>query len=108
MFDSPRTNPRFYDHSVDYELLAALGVRVVKHQPWQLGLYHEELEGKMVWYPKSGTLVYQNDTFNVSHVVGHKGDFVAGGHEDERAWIRPSVTEDVHRAIMEKIDLQLH
>lgn len=106
-YDSSRTNPRFYDHAVDYDLLAALGVRVVRHQPWQLGLYHEELDGKIVWYPKSGTLMYQNDARNVSHKIGSSGDFVAGGHQSEREWVSPGVTEAVHRAILAKIDTQV-
>lgn len=88
-----------YDKGVDYKLLEGMGISVVRHQPWQLGLFHEELVGKFVWYPGAGTLMYQNDDRSEVYVVGYKGQFCAEG--------KPNVTEDVYIEISKKVDEQL-
>lgn len=91
---------KIYDEGVDYKFLEAMGVMVVKHQPWQLGLYKEELQGKFVWYPKKGTLMYQHeDAFGnmTGGIVGYSGDFLG---------IEKESTENVYNEIMKKINKQ--
>ena len=48
-----------YDENVDYEFLDAMGITYKLYQPWQLGLFHEEFDGKFVWYPHKGTLMVE-------------------------------------------------
>lgn len=96
-------HPRFYDTAVDYEFLEGNGIKVVKHEPWQLGLFHEELTGKFLWYPSAGTLVFESEDHFFSR-VGQKGDFLAGGHHADEA--REYVTEDVYEKIMEMVHQQ--
>ena len=75
-----------YDDNVDYEFFAAHGVKVVQHAPWQFGLFHPDLEGKFVWYPERGSLVYERPEWGVYKV----GEFVD--------------TEDVYNEIVKKIN----
>lgn len=99
----PKGHPRFYDSMVDYELLKGMGITVVKHEPWQLGLFHEELEGKVLWYPSGGTLVFESAEGQFSR-IGEKGDFLAGGWEAR--WAREYITEEVYDEIRKLIDMQ--
>lgn len=55
---------REYDKNLDREFLEAMNVEVVQHQPWQFSLFYADLEGKFVWYPERGTLMYAKDGYN--------------------------------------------
>lgn len=48
-----------YDANLDYEFLKQMGVQIVQHAPWQFGLFHPDMEGKFVWYPERGSLIYE-------------------------------------------------
>ena len=48
-----------YDENVDYKFLDAMGITYKLYQPWQLGLFHEEFDGKFMWYPTRGTLMVE-------------------------------------------------
>lgn len=48
-----------YDDNLDYEFFASVDVTVVQHAPWQFGLFHPNVEGKFVWYPERGSLIYE-------------------------------------------------
>lgn len=48
-----------YDSNINYEFLKQMDVQVVQHAPWQFGLFHPDLEGKFVWYPERGSLIYE-------------------------------------------------
>ena len=48
-----------YDKNIDYEFFASVDVRIVQHAPWQFGLFHPDVEGKFVWYPERGSLIYE-------------------------------------------------
>lgn len=50
---------RKYDDNLDYEFFASVDITVVQHAPWQFGLFHPDLEGKFVWYPERGSLIYE-------------------------------------------------
>ena len=87
-----------YDHQVDYKFLQAMGIKVAKYQPWQLGLFHPDLTGKFLWYPKKGTLMFEN----IDRVtIGESGDYPAGmGCPDDDS------TEKVYNQIMSKVNEQ--
>lgn len=85
-----------YTEGVDFKFLEAMGIEVVHHQPWQLGLFHEELEGKFVWYPYKGTLMYQDEKGYINKVIGRTGMYL--GVND--------TTEDVYNIIMKKLTEQ--
>ncbi len=44
---------------LDRAFFESRGVEVIAHQPWQFGLFHPHLQGKFVWYPRNGTLMYE-------------------------------------------------
>lgn len=88
-----------YDYKVDYHFLNAMSIDVVKYQPWQLGLFHPDLEGKFVWYPKKGTLMFETKDKEI-YKIGQSGDFPAGAMGDEES------TERVYNEIMKKINQQ--
>lgn len=96
-----------YDQGVDYKFLEAMDIKVIKHQPWQLGLLHPDLKGKFVWYPQKGTLMYQDDEMNGGGTygvkIGETGDFTAGGYPE---WINEDSTENVVKEIMKKVNEQ--
>jgi len=48
-----------YDKNVDYKFLDAMGIKYKLYQPWQIGLFQEEFDGKFVWYPTKGTLMVE-------------------------------------------------
>ncbi len=48
-----------YDENIDYEFFASVDVKIMQHAPWQFGLFHPDLEGKFVWYPDRGSLIYE-------------------------------------------------
>lgn len=86
-----------YTEGVDFEFLKAMGIEVVEHQPWQLGLFQEELDGKFVWYPKKGTLMYQREDedgnwsgYKIHETVTFKGS-------------DPEATENVYNEIIIKV-----
>ena len=70
----------YRDSNVDYEYLEAVGITYKWHQPWQMGLFVEEFDGKFVWYPERGTLMVE-DSF-----IKKLGEFTD--------------TEDMHKAII--------
>lgn len=57
-----------YSGSLDVKFFNGQDVKVVKYQPWQFGLFHPDLKGKMVWYPRKGTLMFEDD--NTTYKVG--------------------------------------
>lgn len=98
---------RNYDGGVDYKFLKAMDIKVVKYQPWQLGLFHPDLKGKFLWYPRKGTLMYQEVAEGTTHGVkiGNTGEFCAGGHKQ---WWKEGATEMVYEEIMKKVNEQQH
>lgn len=48
-----------YDGNLDYGFFESVDVKVVQHAPWQFGLFHPDVEGKFVWYPERGSLIYE-------------------------------------------------
>lgn len=48
-----------YDDNLDYEFFKQMDITVVQHAPWQFSLFHPDLEGKFVWYPARGSLIYE-------------------------------------------------
>lgn len=94
LFDNLDRRPDSYDSGVDYVFLTFHDVEVIKHQPWQLGLLHPDLQGKFVWYPNAGTLVFESE--RGFQRIGEKGDFPA----------RKDTTEKVYDEIMKKITQQ--
>lgn len=102
-FPTSKSHPRFYDSQVDYELLEGMGIRYVMHEKWQIGLFHDDLEGKFLWYPSAGTLVFESaDGFFKR--IGEKGDFLAGGWSADQA--REYITEDVYNEIIKVVEMQ--
>jgi hypothetical protein len=77
-------NSKKYDDNLDYEFFKQNDVQVVQHAPWQFGLFHPDLDGKFVWYPERGSLIYEKPGAIVK--VGEFTD-----------------SEDVYREIMKKI-----
>lgn len=94
-----------YHDGVDFVFLRAMGIKVVFYQPWQLGLFHEELRGKFVWYPKKGTLMFEWEFQGEKRTakVGNSGDFPAGTRDDEKVF---GSTEKVYNAIIKKVRSQ--
>lgn len=98
---------RFYDKKVDYQMLKDMGIQVVQYQPWQLGLFHPDMEGKLMWYPTTGTLMFEDLTSEdmpVRYRIGTKGQFIAGGYDADSA--EPYITEDVYNEVMKVISMQ--
>lgn len=79
------SNARRYDANLDYEFFKQMNVQVVQHAPWQFGLFHPDLEGKFVWYPERGSLIYEKPDWGVCKV----GEFTD--------------SEEVYAKMMEKI-----
>lgn len=75
-----------YTEHVDFDFLTSMGVTWKFHQPWQLGLFLEEYDGKFVWYPKRGTLMVEPEP----HRAKKLGEFVD--------------TEDMYIAIKEYLN----
>lgn len=84
-----------YHEKVDFEFLKEMGIKVVMYQPWQIGLFHEEMEGKFIWYPKAGTLMYSNMDKNINYKL--EGFFCAGGGYPEN--YTKNATELVYNVI---------
>jgi len=78
-----------YDKNVDYGFLEAMGIKYTFYQPWQMGLFHEEIKGKFIWYPKSGTLMAELK----NHYAFKVGEY------DE--------TEEMYNAMMDIVTKQL-
>jgi len=53
-----------------------------------VGLFHPDLKGKYVWYPKKGTLMFESD-----EGIANAGEFPAS----------KDTTEDVVNVIMKKV-----
>lgn len=84
---------RSYTKGVDFEYLKAMGVEITFYQAWQLGLFHKDLKGKFVWYPRKGTLMFESETGS-QNKIKQSGDFM--GQNDK--------TEEVYKEIIRKID----
>lgn len=54
-----------YDQNVDYKFFAAHNVTVTQLMPWQFRLEHPDIEGRFVWYPTSGSLIYEKTDWGV-------------------------------------------
>lgn len=89
-----------YTEGVDFDFLKAMEVEVVEHQPWQLGLFYPDLDGKFVWYPKKGTLMYQREDENGAWSGYKIHESVTFKGED------PEATENVVNEIMIKVKEQ--
>jgi hypothetical protein len=94
LFDNLEKRPDSYDTGVDYTFLIAHDVEVIQHQPWQLGLLHPDLQGKFLWYPSAGTLVFEGE-YGFKR-IGEKGDFPG----------RSDCTEKIYDIIMDQITMQ--
>lgn len=57
-----------YDENIDYVFFASVDVKVVQYAPWQFGLFHPDIEGKFVWYPERGSLIYEKENWGVYKV----------------------------------------
>lgn len=68
-----------YDKGVDYAFFERMNIKVVKYQPWQLGLFHDKLKGKFVWYPRAGTLMFETEA-GISR-IGNRGEFPGTSNE---------------------------
>jgi hypothetical protein len=53
------TNSKRYDDNLDYMFFEHHQITVVQHAPWQFGLFHPDIQGKFVWYPERGSLIYE-------------------------------------------------
>ena len=49
------------DENVDYQMLEAYSITLQWHQPWQVSLFHPDIDGKFVWYPERGTLMRETE-----------------------------------------------
>lgn len=48
------------------------GLKTELYQPWQLGIFHPQLDGKFVWYPEKGTLMREeNRAFGITNMGYH-------------------------------------
>jgi len=77
-------NSKKYDENLDYEFFAQHEIEVIQHAPWQFGLFHPDIEGKFVWYPERGSLIYEKTNWGVVKL----GEFTN--------------SEDVYKEIMKK------
>lgn len=57
-----------YDTNLDYEFFTQMDVKVVQHAPWQFGLFHPDIDGKFVWYPERGSLIYERPEWGVCKI----------------------------------------
>ena len=57
-----------YDENVDYQFFAAHNVTVTKLMPWQFRLVHPDIDGRFVWYPTSGALIYEKPDWGVAKI----------------------------------------
>jgi len=73
-----------YDQNLDRNFLEAHGVIITQLLPWQFRLEHPDIVGRFIWYPKSGSLIYEKPEWGVSKV----GEFID--------------SEDVYDEIMKK------
>lgn len=51
------------DNNVDYPFLDAMGVKLKWYQPWQVGMFVNEFDGKFMWYPERGTLMVETPMY---------------------------------------------
>lgn len=74
-----------YDKNINYKFFRQHKVTVTKLMPWQFRLEHEDIPGRFVWYPESGSLMYELPKWGVNKV----GEY----HN----------TEDVYQQMLQKI-----
>lgn len=75
---------RKYDDNIDYKFFEAHNVTIKQLMPWQFRLTHPDVQGRFVWYPQGGSLIYELPDWGVSKI----GEFTD--------------SEDVYAKIMEK------
>lgn len=95
----------YYHSGVDFKFLESMGIRYVMHQPWQIGLFHEELTGKFLWYPVKGTLMFEQVDHPMTK-IGKSGDFIAGGFDNAFHKQDPNATENVYNEIIKMVNKQ--
>jgi len=71
-------NSKKYDDNIDYDFFKLKEVTIVQHAPWQYGLFHASLEGKFVWYPERGSLIYEKSSYGIIKV----GEFT----DSQKVW----------------------
>jgi hypothetical protein len=89
----------WYDRGIDYTFLKGIGIRWIKYKQWQIGLFHEELKGKFIWYPTTGTLVYESED-GYFRRLKTKGDFLPKGTADT------NMTETVYLEMINMVERQ--
>lgn len=57
-----------YDNNIDYEFLKSMGVEIEELMPWQFALSHSDVEGRFMWYPEGGSLIYELPEWGVNKV----------------------------------------
>lgn len=92
-------NSSGYHDGVDFKFLKAMGITVKMYQPWQIGLFHEEIKGKFIWYPKKGTLMYEDVASGAIIKIGESGDFPASTPAEESLM---GSTERVYEEIIKR------
>lgn len=61
-------NFKQYDKNIDYEFFSQMEVVVTQLLPWQFRLEHSDVSGRFVWYPESGSLIYEKPEWGVVKV----------------------------------------
>lgn len=61
-------NFKQYDKNIDYEFFSQMEVVVTQLLPWQFRLEHADVSGRFVWYPESGSLIYEKPEWGVVKV----------------------------------------
>lgn len=59
--DMKRKKIKYGHGKVDRAFFEARGFKVIQHEPWAWGFFHDNLSGKFLWYPGRGTLMYQTN-----------------------------------------------
>ena len=60
--------------SLDAKLLEAHDITMKVYQPWQIGLFHPDIEGKFLWYPKKKSLIREEEKYKSFKIVGEYND----------------------------------
>lgn len=77
--------------------LEAKGVRIMQYQFWQYAFFHPDLDGKMLYYPRKGSLIHETE-FGFSKV----GEF----HEVEELWPRMRACFVVQKKAIETREIE--
>jgi hypothetical protein len=52
----------------DIDFSEYCGYTIKQYTPWQFGLFHSDLKGKLMWYPKKGSLIYEPEPYRVKKI----------------------------------------